>query len=135
MWCLGPGVGAKNVDMAELDVQEDSVVSAALSHAAAIRRTLWMQEYKRKHGRTLPSSESAKSPTGVGGHDPLKAEETPLVLDGPIYSTEYWRAWKSRSRAGIRAGRPNNSHHVSDATWGIFFLSSEASRYRPPSHL
>lgn len=102
--------------MAERGVN-DSVVSAAVSHAAAIRRTLWVQEYKRTHGRAIPSSAGAiKSPTGVSGHKPLEAEDTPPVLAGPIYSTEYWRAWKSRSRAGIRAVRRNNCQPVSDPT-------------------
>lgn len=98
--------------------EQDSVLDAALLHAAAIRRTLRMQEYKRKHGRALPSSAGAtNSPVEVGRHKPHKIEEPPPVLDGPIYSTDYWRAWKNRSRAGIRgACRRNNSQHVSDPT-------------------
>lgn len=117
---------SRNIDrlMAELDVHRDGVVYAALSHAAAIRRTLWMQKYKRKHGRALPLSVGAtKLPTELSGHKPRKAEAQP-ILDGPIYSTEFWRTWKNRSRAGIRGGgRRNNSQHVSDPETGHFLNS------------
>lgn len=83
----------------------DSIVSAAVAHADAIRRTL----VKREHGRALPT----------GGNKPQqkhhnKRAEPALILDGPIYSTDYWRAWKSRSR--MRRRRGNGSPSVSDPT-------------------
>lgn len=100
-------------DMAELcptepDRQQDSVVASAQAHAASIRRTLLMREYKREHGRAMPPADpTAYEPQQQQierKHKLRKRDEPPPILKGPIYSAEYWRKWKSRSRAGTRGG-------------------------------
>lgn len=100
--------------MAEPGSPKDPIVSSALSHAASIRRTLWMQEYKREHGGASPSL-SCTTAKGESDGEFRRCESPPPLLNGPIYSAEYWRAWKSRSRAAARGGsrRASKSPHVS----------------------
>ena len=97
--------------------RQDSVVSAALAHADAIRRTL----VKRERGRA--SATCGSKPRRGGSQHPNKREGPPLILDGPIYSTEYWRTWRTRSRAGMhRGGKCDDSPSVSDPTlyWPVY---------------
>ncbi|CAM9113630.1 unnamed protein product [Ectocarpus sp. 6 AP-2014] len=94
--------------MAEPGSQQDGVVAAAREHAARIRRTLQLQQYKREHGRVPPTPGATSKPqTGRGRK---RSNFCPPLLDGPIYSTEYWRAWKLRSRAAtLRGSRERNT--------------------------
>ncbi|CAM9709197.1 unnamed protein product [Pylaiella littoralis] len=88
--------------------QQDSVVLSAKAHAASIRRTLLMREYKREHGRAMPpAGRNACKPQQQQmerRHKLGKRDDPSPIVNGPIYSTEYWRKWKHRSRAGARAG-------------------------------
>lgn len=108
--------GRRAVTMTERG-RQDSVVSAALAHADAIRRTL----VKRERGRA--SATCGSKPRRGGSQHPNKREGPPLILDGPIYSTEYWRTWRTRSRAGMhRGGKCDDSPSVSDPTlyWPVY---------------
>ncbi|CAN0321222.1 unnamed protein product [Ectocarpus fasciculatus] len=133
--------------MAEASSQQDGIVAAAQEHAARIRRTLQLQQYKREHGRFPPTSgeTSNKPQTGRG----KGSNFCPPLLDGPIYSTEYWRAWKLRSRArtlggsregntlvcdlGNRAANPLRANGTSRRETRIRRVKSRSSAYSTPT--
>lgn len=76
---------------------EDDIVSAAKAHAANIRRTLWLKEYKRTNCRPFVAASGATTNEGssevsVGHSGP------PSTIDGPIYTPSYWRKWQRRSK-------------------------------------
>lgn len=75
---------------------EDDIVSAAKAHAATIRRTLWLKEYKRADCRafraTSGTAKECSSKPAVGHSEP------PPTIDGPIYTPSYWRKWQRRSK-------------------------------------
>lgn len=82
---------------------QECVVSAAKAHAASIRRTLWLKEQKRVNGRV----HIANTPTSrQGGENTRKLrsrDDNPPIIDGHIYSPDYWRAWQIRSKARARS--------------------------------
>lgn len=90
------------------------VVSAAKAHAACIRHTLRAKEYRRANGRppALPATASKRT-RGAKLRD-CSNGEPPTILEGPIYSAEYWRTWQNRSKSRARGFRDSNDgEHVS----------------------
>ncbi|CAM9141998.1 unnamed protein product [Scytosiphon promiscuus] len=96
--------------MAKPGSQKDIIVSAALNHAASIHRTLWMREYKREHGSASPPFLCCATTKREGDGEPRGCDTRPPLLDGPIYSAEFWRAWKIRSKAAARGGSKRGSN-------------------------
>ncbi|CAM9718044.1 unnamed protein product, partial [Ascophyllum nodosum] len=80
----------------------EAILSAAKEHAASIRQTLWLREYKLKHGRPAP----VLGPLNPGRKSHGRDRES-WVIKGHIYSPEYWRAWRNRCRSTkSRSRRP-----------------------------
>lgn len=83
-----------------------AVVSAAKEHAASIRRTLWIKESKRLYGSrgvtptTTDTSTRQYDPTADGTRRQRGGDgDDPPIIDGPLYSPEYWRGWRDRVQA------------------------------------
>lgn len=83
-----------------------AVVSAAKEHAASIRRTLWIKESKRLYGSRGVTPTTTDTPTSQ--YDPTAdgtqrqrsgGGDDPPIIDGPLYSPEYWRGWRDRVQA------------------------------------
>lgn len=88
-------------------VLQKNIVPAAKALAASIRHTLWLKEYKRVNPRwtiTTPKRNGGTSSKLRGRDDP------PPIIDGPIYSSDYWRKWQGRSKS--RVGRGGNERNV-----------------------
>lgn len=84
---------------------QECIVSAAKTHAASIRRTLWLKEQKRANGRLHTCTAKITTPRKGGGENARKLrsrDHHPPTIDGPIYSTDYWRTWQTRSKARAR---------------------------------
>lgn len=94
---------------------ENDIVSAARAHAASIRWTLWLKEYKRANGRSFVASDSKTNRTGRGklrGRD----SQTPATINGSLYTPEYWRAWQRRSKAKACKRNEKNGREVGCAS-------------------
>lgn len=81
-------------DPCDTDLQS-VLISAAKAHAASIRRSLWVKENKRLYGsRGIIATDDAKKRRGGDG-------DAPPIIDGPIYSPLYWRAWQGRVQTKV----------------------------------
>lgn len=95
-----------SMQAAQGDILEDYVVPAAKAHAASIWRTMWVKENKRRYGSK--GSAAGSRPVdddneAAGNKNTLSGgrESEPPIIDGPIYSPAYWRAWQNRARVKV----------------------------------